>query len=97
MPSQSRWHRDAITGNKLKVEQQLVEIEAHSGKNAAGEGVTGVQRKGWNDAANMRALAELLAAPSPDRAHGTHEVQGVLLVAGAVRTPPVPPVLVGTV
>ena len=73
---------DAITGNRLKVEEQLIYITADARAGAAGRGITGVQRKGWRDATDMQSLATLLAAPSLNRHQGTHEAQGVLMLAG---------------
>ena len=58
----------------------MIETDASAG--AVGEGIVGVQREGWKDAKNVSELAGLLAAPSPRRSEGTHEAQGVLIVAG---------------
>lgn len=73
---------DAITGNRLKVEDQLIYITADAHEEAAGRGITGVQRNGWSDATDMQSLATLLAAPSSNRHQGTHEAQRVLMLAG---------------
>jgi len=73
---------DAITGNRLRIEEQLIYIGTDARKEAAGKGITGVQRADWSDAGDMQTLAQLLAAPSPARSQGTHEAQGVLLLAG---------------
>jgi predicted NACHT family NTPase len=73
---------DAITGNRLKVEDQLIYITADAREEAAGRGITGVQRNGWSDATDMQSLATLLAAPSSNRHQGTHEAQRVLMLAG---------------
>ena len=73
---------DAITGNRLKVEDQLIYITADAREEAAGRGITGVQRNGWSDATDMQSLAKLLAAPSSNRDQGTHEAQRVLMLAG---------------
>ena len=64
------------------MKDQLILIETIAGEGAAGKGISGVQRAGWKDVKDMTALAELLAAPSPARAQGTHEAQGVLILAG---------------
>ena len=73
--------RDAITGNTLRVAEQLIYIGTDAGSGAAGKGISGVQREGWKDARTVTALADLLAAPSPARSQGTHEAQGVLIRA----------------
>lgn len=64
------------------MKDQLILIETIAGEGAAGKGVSGVQRAGWKDVKDMNALAELLAVSSPARAQGTHEAQGVLILAG---------------
>ena len=68
--------QDAITGNHLKVEEQLIFIGTKEA------GTQGVRRAGWNDAGDMKALADLLAASSPARSQGTHDSQSVLMLAG---------------
>lgn len=74
---------DAITGNWLSIDDQLVYITVETettpkmGKQADGDG-----SGGWASIASMADLAELLVAPSPDRKHGTHVAQGVLVRAG---------------
>ena len=40
-----------------------------------------MQRKGWSSVTEVKQLAELLLEPSPERNHGTHEAQGVLIRA----------------
>ena len=71
---------DAITGNRLRIDDQLVYIgiNADDGKTEGG-----VKRSGkWADISNIADLAELMTSPSSSRTHGTHAAQGVLVRAG---------------
>ncbi|KAL1515891.1 hypothetical protein AB1Y20_002506 [Prymnesium parvum] len=78
-----RFVEDAITGNRLSVEDQLIDIAVDSSETATGIGIQTVQRKGWRpaDLNNMHALAIKLMESSPKRMQGTHEAQGVLIRA----------------
>jgi len=71
---------DAITGNRLKVEGQLIFIGTKEAGTKASTG--GVRRRGWNGVSDMKDLAEMLGAPSPARSHGAHDGQSVLILAG---------------
>jgi hypothetical protein len=64
---------DAITTRRLKVDEQLVHITAHTSR--------GVQREAWQQLNGLSELAPLLAAPS-DRIRGERDVPPVLVRAG---------------
>jgi hypothetical protein len=65
---------DAITGNRLNIDDQLVYITcAVDAKQGSGT---------WASIGNMEGLSEHLLAPSPLRSQGTHEATGVLMRAG---------------
>ena len=75
---------DAITGNTLKIHEQLLDITTEAGNSTDGSitGGAGVQdRDEWSKAKNVKDLSPLLLAPSLARKHGTHETQPVLLCA----------------
>ena len=66
---------DAITGTRLRVADQTIDIGMETSR--------GVQKEGWSSAANMKDLAPLLLEPSAYRAIGAHEVVPVLVEATA--------------
>ena len=64
---------DAITGARLVTAEQVLALDVRCD--------AGVQRTGYSDAGNVQALCEKLLEPSPDRAHGSHPMQPVLVCA----------------
>ena len=72
---------DAITGNKLNLREQTIEVTTDAGVDATGTGISGVQRADYLAAKSMSDLAKLLLTPSPDRAQGIHTEQDVLIRA----------------
>lgn len=74
---------DAITGNKLKIADQLLYLTMETGAEGAdGSTIAGVQRADFAEVKEIRALVKLLLADSVSRDRGMHEVQPVLLCAG---------------
>ena len=69
---------DAITGTRLRVVDQLLNIGVDGGEGAVK--TKGVQREGWSTA-SLKDLAPKLLEPSPSRARGEHTIQPVLLLA----------------
>ena len=59
---------------KLKTAEQLIHISVSA---------KGVNRPGFSNVETIKGLAVELLAPSPDRAHGVHSTQPVLVCANA--------------
>eukprot|EP00959_Pyramimonas_sp_CCMP1952_P037231 779048-Pyramimonas_sp.AAC.1 len=72
---------DGITGNRLRIADQTIQITTTSIQSSETGAAVGVQRPDWVGVPNVQELSKLLAQTSPQRPHGTHEVQGVLLRA----------------
>ena len=79
---------DAITGKKLLVEGQVQNINLAMGNGAedkdddTNELVRGVTTGKWMAMKTISDLADILTEPSPNRQHGTIDVQPVLIRAG---------------
>mmetsp|Transcript_13926 Transcript_13926/g.35924 ORF Transcript_13926/g.35924 Transcript_13926/m.35924 type:complete len:1262 (+) Transcript_13926:78-3863(+) len=65
---------DAITGNRLNCDDQLIYITVLTDKKSEGTA--------WANISSMEDLTGHLVAPSPLRSQGTHDAQGVLVRAG---------------
>ena len=78
---------DAITGNKLKIDEQLLDITTASYDQSGGDKSTvGVQlssRQDWYMVQTVKDLSssKLILEPSPDRKYGRHDSQPVLMCA----------------
>ena len=61
--------------------EQTIYVTTDAGKDATHTGISGVQRPEYVRIKKIDELAELLLVSSPQRAHGTHEEQDVLIRA----------------
>ena len=64
---------DAVTGIRLRVEDQTLQIKPDFSR--------GVQREGWVDASDVKGLAPLLLERSPDRQRGAHQAPPAIVEA----------------
>ena len=69
--------KDAITGNQLRIEDQLIYVATQN----IGEQIKRSEAA-WNTIKDVKELVELLLKPSPLRARGVHIAQPVLVRAG---------------
>eukprot|EP00959_Pyramimonas_sp_CCMP1952_P077709 1624384-Pyramimonas_sp.AAC.1 len=64
---------DGITGNRLRIADQTIQITTTSIQSSETGVAVGVQRPDWVGVPNVQELSKLLVQTSPERPHGTHE------------------------